>query len=63
MKLSIFGCSRLTCHRTEDNEKLREKVDEALTVYHDYAKAQGGEGQDGSADQTTANGEGEGAKA
>ena len=29
--------------RTEDNEKLREKVDEALAVYHDYAKTQGQE--------------------
>lgn len=27
--------------RTEDNEKLREKVNEALAVYNDYAKTQG----------------------
>ena len=50
----------LTNNRTEDNEKLREKVDEALAVYHDYAKAQGGGGgTDGAADQPAANGEGD----
>jgi len=32
-------------HRINDNEKLSEKVDEALAVFNDYVKTQG----DGSA--------------
>ncbi|KAL9637717.1 MAG: hypothetical protein Q9164_002020 [Protoblastenia rupestris] len=51
---------------TEDNDKLREKVDEALAVYHDYAKQQGGDGvgsTDGPSDQPTTNGGREDTKA
>ena len=50
--------------RTEDDGKLREKVDEALAVYHDYEKSQGRVGNtDGASDQPAANAEGEGSKA
>ncbi|KAL9101322.1 MAG: hypothetical protein Q9163_003411 [Psora crenata] len=51
---------------TEDNEKLREKVEEALAVYHDYAKQQVGDGAanpDSTSDQPSANGAGEEGKA
>ncbi|KAG8530997.1 Protein phosphatase PP2A regulatory subunit B [Bacidia gigantensis] len=37
---------------TEDNERLREKVNEALAVYHEYAKSQGPTGNtDGASEQ------------
>lgn len=38
-------------------------MDEALAVYHDYAKAQGGGNTDGASDQPAAGPEGENAKA
>lgn len=47
---------------TEDEGKLREKVDEALAVYHDYAKTQGGGNTDGASDQPATGAEGENAK-
>ena len=50
MTVSRFLLTKL--FRTEDNDKLREKVDEALAVYHEYAKTQGtGGNTDGSLDQ------------
>ena len=51
--------------RIEDNDKLREKVDEALTVFNEYQKAQGSESatqESGPAEQQ-ANGESEEVKA
>lgn len=53
--------------RTEDNEKLREKVTEALSVFNDYVKTQGTDParnpQEPSSDEPAAEEEGEGAKA
>ena len=31
------------CNRIDDDDKLREKVDEALTVYDEYVKNKGGD--------------------
>lgn len=44
----------LTHHSTGDDNALREKVQEALTVYDEYLKNHGGapQGEDGSAAQT-----------
>ncbi len=33
-------------HRTTDDSALRAKVEEALTVYHEYVKTKGGESED-----------------
>lgn len=52
--------------RTEDNEKLQEKVNEALAVFNDYVKTQGAEtsrNPEPSSDELAAEGESEGAKA
>ncbi|KAL8674395.1 MAG: hypothetical protein Q9168_001187 [Polycauliona sp. 1 TL-2023] len=49
----------------DDMERLRDKVNEALNVYNDYKKSQGGEAggkQDGSSDEPAAEDEGEAAK-
>ncbi|KAL8902351.1 MAG: hypothetical protein Q9207_004772 [Kuettlingeria erythrocarpa] len=56
---------------TEDNDKLREKVTEALAVFNDYIKTQTADASSGPAtnpleatsDEPTGEGEGEGAKA
>ncbi|KAL6717524.1 Protein phosphatase PP2A regulatory subunit B [Lecanora helva] len=49
----------------DDNDKLREKVDEALAVFNEYQKSQGAEAttQDGASSEPQANGDGEEAKA
>ncbi|KAL8958179.1 MAG: hypothetical protein Q9193_004713 [Seirophora villosa] len=51
----------------EDNEKLREKVTEALSVFNDYVKTQGTDSsrtqQDSSSEEPVAKAENEGAKA
>lgn len=51
--------------RIDDNDKLREKVDEALAVFNEYQKSQGAEGapQDGSSSEQQPNGDGEEVKA
>ena len=52
--------------RTEDNEKLREKVNEALSVFNDYVKTQGTEtarNAEPSSDEPAAEGDSEEAKA
>ena len=51
--------------RIDDNDKLREKVDEALTVFNDYVKTQNTDGiapPDGGSSEQQPNGEGEEAK-
>ncbi|KAL8949196.1 MAG: hypothetical protein Q9222_004673 [Ikaeria aurantiellina] len=51
---------------TEDGEKLREKVNEALSVFNDYVKTQGNEtsgDQEASTNDSSPEGDGEGAKA
>lgn len=54
----------LTESRIEDNDKLREKVDEALAVFHEYQKTQNNDGvADGGPSEQQANGEGEEVKA
>ena len=45
----------------DDNEKLKEKVDEALAVFNEYVQSQGKE--DGGHGEPTANGDGEATKA
>ena len=48
--------------RIDDNEKLREKVDEALAVFNDYVKTQNTDGvtqQEGGSSEQQPNGEGE----
>ena len=52
--------------RIDDNDKLREKVDEALAVFNDYVKTQNPDGataQDGGSSEQQPNGEGEETKA
>lgn len=52
--------------RIDDNEKLREKVDEALAVFNDYVKTQNPDGvtsHDGGSSEQQINGEGEETKA
>ncbi len=57
--------------RTEDNDKLREKVTEALAVFNEYMKTQNTDPSSGpsnnpleaTSDEPTGEGEGEGAKA
>ena len=49
-------------YRIDDNEKLREKVDEALAVFNDYVKTQNTDGvtqQEGGSSEQQPNGEGE----
>jgi hypothetical protein len=59
--LTVF---RTDSYRIDDNDKLREKVDEALTVFHEYQKTQGTDGAaDGGSSEQQANGEGEEVKA
>lgn len=36
----------LICLRIDNEEKLREKVDEAMNVYDEYVKNAGGEAED-----------------
>ena len=51
--------------RIDDNDKLREKVDEALAVFNDYVKTQNTDGvaqQEGGSSEHQPNGEGEEAK-
>ncbi|KAL8833717.1 MAG: hypothetical protein Q9170_004116 [Blastenia crenularia] len=51
---------------TEDSEKLREKVNEALAVFNEYQKTQGPEGsrnQEATSDEPAAEGDSDGAKA
>lgn len=56
--------SLLTCSRIDDDNKLREKVDEALAVFHEYQKTQNNDGvADGGPSEQQANGEGEEVKA
>lgn len=46
--------------RIDDNDKLREKVDEALAVFNDYVKTQNTDGvtsQDGGSPEQQPNGE------
>jgi polyadenylate-binding protein len=38
------------CHSIEDESALRAKVDEALTVYDEYVKNKGGEGEEATSD-------------
>ena len=38
-----------TCSRTSDENALRAKVDEAMSVYDEYIKNKDGEGQTGDA--------------
>ena len=48
--------------RIDDNDKLREKVDEALAVFNDYVKTQNTDGvtqQEGGSSEQQPNGEGE----
>ena len=47
--------------RIDDNDKLREKVDEALAVFNDYVKTQNSDGvtQQGGSSEQQPNGEGE----
>ena len=48
--------------RIDDNDKLREKVDEALAVFNDYVKTQNSDGvtqQEGGSSEQQPNGEGE----
>ena len=48
--------------RIDDNDKLREKVDEALAVFNDYVKTQHTDGvtqQEGGSSEQQPNGEGE----
>lgn len=52
--------------RIDDNDKLREKVDEALAVFNDYVKTQNTDGvpsQDVGSPEQQPNGEGEETKA
>lgn len=53
--------------RIEDNEKLRDKVTEAVGVFNDYVKTQGTDSsrtqQDPSSEDPVVEGESEGAKA
>lgn len=57
--------------RTEDNDKLREKVTEALAVFNDYVKTQGTDPSSGpstnpleaTSDEPTGDGDLEGPKA
>ena len=49
--------------RIDDNDKLREKVDEALAVFNDYVKTQNPDGHDGGSSEQQTNGEGEETKA
>ena len=66
MRLS-WRSSKADRNRIDDNDKLREKVDEALAVFQDYVKTQGADGaapQEGaSAEQQPNGGEGEQASA
>ena len=48
--------------RIDDNDKLREKVDEALAVFNDYVKTQNTDSvtqQEGGSSEQQPNGEGE----
>ncbi len=47
--------------RIDDNDKLKEKVDEALAVFNEYVQSQSKE--DAGRGEATANGDGEGTKA
>jgi len=59
--LKVF---RTDTSRIDDNDKLREKVDEALAVFHEYQKTQGTDGAaDAGSSEQQASGEGEEAKA
>ena len=62
----VGGSSCADKSRIDDNDKLREKVDEALAVFNDYVKTQTGDGMTskdvGSAEQQP-NGDGEETKA
>ena len=54
-------------HRTSDDQRLREKVDEALAVFNDYVKTQGNDGsrppEASTVDEPAAEGETEAGKA
>lgn len=63
MLLDVTGADKL---RIDDNDKLREKVDEALAVFNDYVKTQNPDGvtsQEGGSSEQQINGEGEETKA
>ena len=45
----------------DDNDKLKEKVDEALAVFNDYIQSQNKD--EAARGEATANGDGEGTKA
>ena len=49
--------------RIDDNDKLREKVDEALAVFNDYVKGQSTSQDEASAEQQPNGTEGEEVKA
>lgn len=48
--------------RVDDMDKLRDKVNEALIVYNDYTKTQGGELGGNQADEPAAEEDGEATK-
>jgi polyadenylate-binding protein len=41
------ACTDDIVSRTQNDDSLRNKVDEAMTVYHEYIKNQGGPGMPG----------------
>jgi polyadenylate-binding protein len=45
-KLGTYSDLQLIFHSIEDESALRAKVDEALTVYDEYVKTKGGEGEE-----------------